>query len=202
MNQSDILKAIIKAYKYAQHLETIYARYLRSKFDYETNTLDDPTPAHEVQQLKAEILRLKPHIQVMEPPTPSLPPKPFMDAYELLHITAYGSDSLNIGDPNKIENSGKAFRGRVKSDQVETRGGAHQKRKLSSSQTSIIKNERAFNQKARVDKRLRTIAREILRELEDPNRGRNEQKCPGCGRFVTTRFCGHCGRKVEADDEA
>lgn len=202
MNQSDILRAIIKAYKYAQSLETIYERYVRSKFDPETNTLNDPTPPHVVQQLKAEILRLKPHTQVMEPATPALPPTPFMDAYELLHITAYGSDSLNIGDPNKVEDSGKAFRGRVKSDQVEKRGGAIQKRKLSASQTSIIKNERAFNQKARVDKRLRTIAREILRELEDPNRGRVEQKCPGCGRFVSTRFCGHCGRKVDANDDS
>lgn len=199
MNQSDILKELLRAYQYSRHVEGIYEKYLRTHFDPETNTLNDSTPPQLVVELKRAINKVKPVAQIIEPDEPALPPRPFMDAYELLHITAFGSDSLNIGDPNKVEDSGKAFRGRTRSDQVETRSGAHQKKKLSASQTSIIKDERAFRQKARVDKKLRTIARGILKELEDPSHAPNELKCSGCGRFVTTRFCGHCGREVKSD---
>src|SRR6476661_5756214 len=77
-----------------------------------------------------------------------LTPAAFLEAYELLFVETYGSGAI-VQDDTHIPGSGKAQRGRVKSSDVETRGGAVQKKKLSASQKNVIKSQRAFNEKTK-----------------------------------------------------
>ena len=87
-------------------------------------------------------------------------PAPFLDAYKLLYDEVFGTGAI-FQDDTQIHGTGKAIRGRTRSDAVETRGGAVQKKKLSASQKNVIKSQRAFNEKTKIDKRLRKIGKEI-----------------------------------------
>ena len=110
-----------------------------------------------------------------------LTPAAFCEAYELLWVETYGSGAI-VQDENHIHGSGKAKRGRTSSDQVETRGGAVQKKKLSASQKNVIKSQRAFNEKTKIDKRLRKMGKEILEYLnkEAANKVNFYVRCSKC----------------------
>lgn len=129
-------------------------------------------------------------------------------AYEALWIKTYGSGAGYIGDPNalvpqgaggnqfKMGNSGeRVYRGVAKG------GGG------SGSRRSIIKDEKAFNFKRKMDKRMRRMAAEINefmvsskvsgagRELVEAGGG--APCCSGCKRFIERgwRFCASCGMR-------
>jgi len=129
-----------------------------------------------------------------------LTPQAFLEAYELLYIETYGSGAI-VQDDNHIHGTGKAQRGRTKSSDVETRGGAVQKKKLSASQKNVIKSQRAFNEKTKIDKRLRRIGKEILVYLNHEAQTRPDfyMKCTKCKKHAEDdwQFCPRCGAKTE-----
>lgn len=129
-----------------------------------------------------------------------LTPAAFLEAYELLYVETYGSGAI-FQDDTQIHGSGKAQRGRVKSDAVETRGGAVQKKKLSASQKNVIKSQRAFNEKTKIDKRLRKMGKEIFEYLnkEAVSNPQFYMKCTKCKKHAEDEwmFCPRCGAKTE-----
>lgn len=129
-----------------------------------------------------------------------LTPAAFLEAYELLYVETYGSGAI-VQDDTHIHGSGKAQRGRVKSSDVETRGGAIQKKKLSASQKNVIKSQRAFNEKTKIDKRLRKMGKEIFEYLnkEALNQVSFYMKCTKCKKHAEDEwmFCPRCGAKTE-----
>jgi hypothetical protein len=129
-----------------------------------------------------------------------LTPQAFLEAYELLYVETYGSGAI-VQDDNHIHGSGKAQRGRVKSSEVETRGGAVQKKKLSASQKNVIKSQRAFNEKTKIDKRLRRMGKEIYDYLNKEAKSPVEwwMRCSKCKKHAEDdfRFCPRCGAPTE-----
>lgn len=129
-----------------------------------------------------------------------LTPQAFLEAYELLYVETYGSGAI-VQDDNHIHGSGKAQRGRVKSSDIETRGGAVQKKKLSASQKNVIKSQRAFNEKTKIDKRLRKMGKEIYEYLNKEAKSPVEwwMRCSKCKKHAEDdfRFCPRCGAPTE-----
>ncbi|MGX9924135.1 hypothetical protein ACWIG4_30275 [Streptomyces sp. NPDC002248] len=133
-------------------------------------------------------------------------PKEFLDAYATLFSRALKSDG------------GESARGQMASEQGElgkspktaVRGGG--KRRFKKSFTVL--DEGALDLKGRMDKRLRMLGREIVREIdaaELSRRGvRNTEgekgakrvaQCEGCRSFVAVgwRFCSWCGKAVSEE---
>jgi hypothetical protein len=133
-----------------------------------------------------------------------LTPAAFLEAYELLYVETYGSGAI-VQDENHIHGSGKAFRGRTKTNEVETRGGAVSKKKLSASQKNVIKSQRAFNQKTKIDKRLRKMGKEILDYLnrEQAQNPGYYMRCSKCKKHAEDewQFCPRCGANTEKVDK-
>lgn len=129
-----------------------------------------------------------------------LTPQAFLEAYELLYVETYGSGAI-VQDDNHIHGTGKAQRGRTKSSEVETRGGAVQKKKLSASQKNVIKSQRAFNEKTKIDKRLRKMGKEIFEYLnkEANNKVDFYMRCSKCKKHAEDewQFCPRCGASTE-----
>lgn len=129
-------------------------------------------------------------------------PTVIIDAYEALYLSAYGSDALKIGDDNQIHGTGKAEKGRTRSDQVETRGGAIQKKKLSASRTDVIKNLKSYQYKLKVDKRLRKMSKEIGEFLSDAEPTTVFHRCTSCKKTGESdwKHCPRCGAEMEQID--
>ena len=129
-----------------------------------------------------------------------LTPKAFLEAYELLFVEVFGSGAI-VQDDTHIHGSGKAKRGRTASDQVETRGGAIQKKKLSASQKNVIKSQRAFNEKTKIDKRLRKLGKEIYEWLSKEQTAPTEfyLRCGKCKKHAEDDWlhCPRCGHQTE-----
>jgi hypothetical protein len=129
-----------------------------------------------------------------------LTPAAFLEAYQLLHDETYGTGAI-FQDENAIHGAGKAQRGRTKSDAVETRGGAVQKKKLSASQKNIIKSQRAFNMKTKIDKRLRKMGKEIFDYLNKEAASKVDfyMRCSKCKKHAEDewQFCPRCGATTE-----
>lgn len=129
-----------------------------------------------------------------------LTPAAFLEAYELLYVETFGSGAI-VQDDNHIHGTGKAQRGRTKSSDVETRGGAVQKKKLSASQKNVIKSQRAFNEKTKIDKRLRKMGKEILEYLNKEATKKVDfyMRCSKCKKHAEDewQFCPRCGATTE-----
>ena len=127
-------------------------------------------------------------------------PKILTEAYELLWCESYGTGMISIGDPIGIHGTGKAFRGRWDSDQVETRAGATAKKKLSASQKNVIKNPRAYAEKIKIDKRLRQLGRDVEDFLNKVQKQPTwVMKCTKCRKMGEDdwKFCARCGNTME-----
>ena len=140
-------------------------------------------------------------IRVQADPQPqSLTPQAFTEAYELLHDEVFGTGAV-VQDENAIHGLGRANRGRISSDQTETRGGAVQKRKLSASRRAVIKDQRAFNEKTKIDKRLRKMAKEIYDFLNKEKQHVDKwwMRCAKCKKHAEDdwQFCPRCGAETE-----
>lgn len=146
--------------------------------------------------------RIKPylnpvHVRTRQHPAEHLPPA-IIEAYETLYITTYGTNAPYIGDRDKIHESGKAFRGRINTGQVEKRGGAISKGAPHEKKIPI-QSEPAFHLKAKMDKKLRRLARDINKSLSDPTHIAPPVRCSGCGvtQDDTWNFCGRCGTALK-----
>lgn len=189
---SDYLESVYAAYVNLHKEEEALETYLREIYDERKMKLNDDTPLEAIRSWNKRIARLKGHPYPAHGKIAPEMPHQINDAYELLHTTAYGTDRLIYGDPNKIHGSGKPLRGRTSSGQTETMGPAV--KKGANSQKHIILSEPAFHLKRKIDKKLRSVARDIYRELSDtPSM---PQRC-GCGRYLddSYRFCPYCGRE-------
>lgn len=126
-----------------------------------------------------------------------LMPEKLVEAFSLLHYEVFEGQSAKKApvDPS----TGKAIRGRTRSDQVETRGGAVQKSKYSQSTRDPIRDHRMYESKRKIDKRLRKLAGEIYALLNDaPDDTTPLPRCSSCHRFGNDgdRYCSSCGCAV------
>lgn len=129
--------------------------------------------------------------------------------YEALWIKTYGSGAGYIGDPNSLTPD-KAGGNQMKmagSDERVHRGVAKSGRAGSNAaRKTIIKDERAFEFKRKMDKRMRRMASEIEEWIRsskvmgvDVTEGGSGEvsvpRCEGCQSFVDRewRFCARCG---------
>lgn len=139
-------------------------------------------------------------------------PDGLVTAYEALWIKTYGSGAGYIGDPNSLTPD-KAGGNQMKmsgSDERVHRGVAKGRAGGNASRKSIIKDERAFNFKRKIDKRMRRLASEIdewMRstkvagvEVGEGGAGDGAPRCGGCHKFIDRewRFCASCGGDLRA----
>ena len=142
-------------------------------------------------------------------------PDGLVTAYEALWIKTYGSGAGYIGDPNALVPQG-AGGNQMKmsgSDERVHRGVAKGKPGGNASRMSIIKDEKAFNFKRKIDKRMRRLASEIdewMRSTKvagvDISEGAGGEvsggapRCGGCHKFIDRewRFCASCGGDLRA----
>lgn len=119
-----------------------------------------------------------------------------ISSYEILYVEAFGSDAQYLGDPNAM--SHLPVRTPLKSDQNQTRDVAKQKKKLSSSQRSPLKNERAFRIKQKYDRKLRKVMRDLRLELAGKE-APVQPRCSRCARMGDGdwMYCPACGYRME-----
>lgn len=136
-------------------------------------------------------------------------PEALVTAYDVLWVKSYGTDAAFIGDPNSLTRGvggkavGKGNQMRMSSsDEKLARAGASGKGGGAGSRKSIIKDERAFEFKRKMDKRMRRMAVEIdhwLRFSAPMDKGSEDSlKCSGCKRYCERdwRFCARCGASL------
>lgn len=141
-------------------------------------------------------------------------PDNLVTAYEALWIKTYGSGAGYIGDPNALVPTGAGGNQMKMAGSGERvyRGVAKSKPGGSGGRRSIIKDERAFNFKRKIDKRMRRLASEIdewMRSTKvagvDISEGEGgvsggAPRCGGCHKFIDRewRFCASCGGDLRA----
>lgn len=123
-----------------------------------------------------------------------LPPE-FLDAYIELYHRAFKDSSSSIGNPDAISVK------KTKGSQI--RPAVQGKRYKNYWQ---IRDEKAFTQKQRVDRKLRALIKEI--RTGEAGKGAYRARCKGgstggCGRYVEEKwsYCGWCGNELVANDE-
>lgn len=135
-------------------------------------------------------------------------PDNLVTMYEALWIKTYGSGAGYIGDPNSLTPD-KAGGNQMKmsgSNERVHRGVAKAGKSGNAARKTIIKDERAFEFKRKMDKRMRRMATEIeewirsskVMGVEVAESGSCEvsvPRCEGCQSFVDRewRFCARCG---------
>lgn len=135
-------------------------------------------------------------------------PDNLVTMYEALWIKTYGSGAGYIGDPNSLTPD-KAGGNQMKmggSGERVHRGVAKAGKSGNAARKTIIKDERAFEFKRKMDKRMRRMASEIeewirsskVMGVEVAEGGSGEvsvPRCEGCQSFVDRewRFCARCG---------
>lgn len=154
-------------------------------------------------ETRAEIGNLLVNLRKWSPVSQRYHPAEFLpdfivSAYEILYVETYGSDAQYLGDPNAL--SHLPLRAPLNSNQNQTRGVAVQKKKLSSSQRSPLKNERAFRIKQKYDRKLRKVMRELKTELAD-REAPPQPRCSRCARLGDGdwMYCPACGHRMEYD---
>jgi hypothetical protein len=129
-------------------------------------------------------------------------PAALIEAYEQLFIRAYGSNgAVSIGDATVIRGIGRR-EARTSTGTPEGRGGAAPPatKKFGSSRRNTIKDQRAYQLKINIDRRLRRIAREIAEDLEDiSQRETAVNTCSRCARIGEEEWgwCPHCGHEMK-----
>ncbi len=129
----------------------------------------------------------------------SLPPR-FTSAYEALLLRCF---PVLRGDPAKDPDAavapGRALRVRTSTGQTETRSGAHNSRRSGLSRRDPLGEERAIRLRARVDRKLRALAREMDTEGERRDQLR---RCTRCRTFADTDwlYCPRDGAPTEQVD--
>ena len=136
-------------------------------------------------------------------------PENLVTMYEALWVKTYGSAAGYIGDPNSLTPE-KAGGNQMKmggSDERVHRGVARSKAGGgNAARKAIIKDERAFEFKRKMDKRMRRMASEIeewirsskvmgVDVIEGGSGEVSVPRCEGCQSFVDRewRFCARCG---------
>lgn len=128
-------------------------------------------------------------------------PGGFVSAYEEICLRAFAVlRGTTSGDTSVGVSPGKAVRARVSTGQVETRSGAHNRKRQGLSQRGVVSDERALRLKARMDRKLRALARE-MRGVDEGVR--NElRRCTRCRTFAEGdwNYCPRDGAPTEQVD--
>lgn len=110
-------------------------------------------------------------------------------------VTGYRSDGVVSSTPTRV---------RTSTGQTETRGGAKPGKKLAGASTkNPAGNDGAMAYKARVDRKLRKLAREMRVWLNDDRAAKQSvRRCTRCGRFGDEdwSFCPYDGAMVQEVD--
>lgn len=138
-------------------------------------------------------------------------PENLVTAYEALWILSYGSGAGYIGDPNALVPTGAGGnQSKMKSsDERVYRGVAKGGGKGRGSTRSVIRDERAFEFKRKMDKRMRRMASEIdewlkvkkladkgVEDMEGLDGVSGAAVCDGCKRYMERdwKYCARCGK--------
>lgn len=138
-------------------------------------------------------------------------PGGFLHAYERVIVAAYGTRNLGSGKPadlNALVGVGRRSGGleATKTKTPDVRGGAAHASKSGGSVVPI-RSERAWNYRAKVDRRIRQLGRDMvdfLASLDDPKAIHTAQRrCAGrCGKFGDGdwNYCARCGGPMREAD--
>lgn len=126
-----------------------------------------------------------------------LVPPAFRASYtRLFHTALKGDAGMDAGARRAAESAqlGKADGNRTKDSQIAVQSGGGKRFK----KHWVIKDPKAFDFKARVDRRLRALARDIELTLEGGEIAESRH-CGGCGQMTSSswRFCPSCGDNLE-----
>jgi hypothetical protein len=131
-------------------------------------------------------------------------PAGFSGAYEELVLRCF---PVLRGDPAKDPESvvapGRAVRTRTSTGQTETRSGAHNARRSGLNTRDPLGSERALRLRARVDRKLRALGREMQTYLDAGNERRDQlRRCTRCRTFADTDwlYCPRDGAPTEQVD--
>jgi hypothetical protein len=130
-------------------------------------------------------------------------PSGFVTAYLALHLKALGiSQSSGASDVGVAQ--AKASGPRTSTSQTETRGGAKPGKKLAGAAgKQVIKNAAALAHKAKVDRKLRSITREVWVWMREDTTARSSvRRCTRCKKYGedTWSFCPYDGQAMEEVD--
>lgn len=129
-------------------------------------------------------------------------PKGFLDSYAELFSKAVKSDGGSDAQGQRAANDGELGKAQTKNGGGAKTNGRRYKR------TFVVLDENALELKTRVDKRLRSLAKQIRAELDLTKRerdvlaqGRKAEQCGQCRGFMQDgwRFCPLCGRDRRID---
>lgn len=132
-------------------------------------------------------------------------PDRFRFLYEILWLRAFGPSIggrySNGAEPNIVSKTKRVVR--TSTNQTETRGGAAGGKKLAGASTKdTISSDMALNQLRKVDRRLRTLAREMAMFLGGEQRRGTVRRCSTCKRYgdVEWLYCPRCAAPMEEVD--
>jgi hypothetical protein len=113
-------------------------------------------------------------------------PERFRFLYEIMWLRAFGPSIggrySNGSDPNVVASTKRVVR--VSTNQTETRGGASSGKKLAGASTKdTISSDRALEQLRKVDRRLRTLARDMAMYIGGDEARGSVRRCSRCKRY-------------------
>lgn len=128
-------------------------------------------------------------------------PAALVDAYGTLCVGALSDGMEGRGIVTDLRAKPKTTRSRTSSSQVETRGLAKMAKSPVPRGGADVKSSRLMAVKARVDRKLRGLAREIEKELEGGGKG-DVRKCTRCGKYAedTWNYCPWDGAPTQSED--
>lgn len=134
-------------------------------------------------------------------------PAEFLFCYEVLvhrSVVVPGSARGGRGYDEAVEvGAGRRSPAAVKSGTTEVRGGANGSSRRGGSGKPVIRSEQAVVFRAKIDRRLRRLSRDMLTWLEQKGSFKTDvvYRCSGrkCGRFAEEgwNYCPNCGAQVD-----
>lgn len=128
-------------------------------------------------------------------------PGALVDAYGTLCVGALSDGMEGNGIVRDLRAKPKTTRSRTSTGQTETRGLAKASKSPVPRGGADVRSIRLMAAKSRVDRKLRSIAREIEKELEGGGKG-DVRKCTRCGKFAedTWNYCPWDGAPTQSED--
>lgn len=128
-------------------------------------------------------------------------PMPLVEAYGALCVGALSDGMEGRGIVTDLRAKPKTVRSRTSSGQKETRGLAKVSKSPVPRGGADVRSVRLMAAKARVDRKLRALAREIENELEGGKKG-DVRKCTRCGKYAedTWTYCPWDGAPTQSED--
>jgi hypothetical protein len=127
-------------------------------------------------------------------------PSSFVGGYEDLVLRCFPVlRGASDRDPDAAVSDGRPLRVRTSTGQTETRGGAHNARRSGLNTRDPLGSERAIRLRAKVDRKLRALAREMS---ADVTRRDQLRRCTRCRTFADAEwnFCPRDGAPTEQVD--